>query len=294
MPAPLIGVLLQLCALALFVCMDSLVKALTAHYAVPQLMWARFLFGLIAAAVAIRLVTGRFPWRSHAPVLQAIRSLLLAASNLLFSTALAHLPLTDCTAIGFASPLFTVALAAVWLREHVGPRRWLGVAIGFVGVLIALRPPFLTGGAPMHWATLLPLGTAAMFAVYQILTRKLATIDDPRTTILHTNFAGALVASALQPMVWLAPSGTDWVMLIALGLLGAVGHGLLVLAYARAPASLLAPMSYTQLIWAALAGVLVFGDWPDGMTLVGAVVIALGGLLVAIPDRRSRAGAGTR
>ena len=83
-------------------------------------------------------------------------------------------------------------------------------------------------------------------------------------------------------------------MLIALGLLGAVGHGLLVLAYARAPASLLAPMSYTQLIWAALAGVLVFGDWPDGMTLVGAVVIALGGLLVAIPDRRSRAGAGTR
>jgi len=283
------GVAFQLTALAVFDCMDTMLKLLTARYAVPQLMWARFLFGLIAAAIAIRVVTGRFPWRSHAPVLQAVRSLLLAACNLLFSTALAHLPLTDCTAIGFASPLFTVALAAVWLRERVGPRRWLGVAIGFVGVLIALRPPFLTGGTPMHWAALLPLGTAAMFAVYQILTRKLATIDDPRTTILHTNFAGALVASAFQPMVWVAPSGADWAMLIALGLLGAVGHGLLVLAYARAPASLLAPMSYTQLIWAALAGVLVFADWPDGMTLVGAVVIALGGVLVALPDRGARA-----
>ena len=285
----LAGVAFQLAALAVFVCMDTMLKLLTAHYAVPQLMWARFLFGLVAAAIFIRLVTGKLPWRSHAPWLQAARSLLLAASNLLFSTALYYLPLTDATAIGFASPLFTVALAALWLREPVGPRRWLGVAIGFVGVLIALRPPFLTGGAPMHWATLLPLGTAAMFAVYQILTRKLATIDDPRTTILHTSFAGAIVASAMQPFVWIPPSLPDWGMLVALGLLGAGGHGLLVLAYARAPASLLAPMSYTQLIWATVSGVVVFSDWPDLTTLAGAAVIALGGVLVALPDRTGRA-----
>jgi len=282
----LAGVALQLVALAVFVCMDTLLKLLTAQFAVPQLMWARFLFSLLAAALFFRLVTGRLPWRSHAPWLQAARSLLLAASNLMFSTALVYLPLTDCTAIGFASPLFTVALAAVWLREKVGPRRWVGVGIGFVGVLIALRPPFLTGEEAMHWAAILPLGTAAMFAVYQILTRKLATIDDPRTTILHTGFAASIAASLAQPFVWTAPSLPGWGMLALLGVLGGVGHGLLVLAYARAPASLLAPMSYTQLIWASLAGILVFADWPDATTLAGAAVIALGGVLVALPDRR--------
>jgi drug/metabolite transporter (DMT)-like permease len=284
----LAGVALQLAALAVFVGMDTILKLLTTRYAVPQLMWARFLFSLLAAALFFRLVTGRLPWRSHAPWLQAARSLLLAASNLLFSTALVHLPLTDCTAIGFASPLFTVALAALWLKERVGPRRWFGVGIGFTGVLIALRPPFLMGGEPVHWATILPLGTALMFAVYQILTRKLATIDDPRTTILHTGLAGSIAASLAQPFVWTAPSLPDWGLLVALGLLGGAGHGLLVLAYARAPASLLAPMSYTQLIWASIAGILVFSDWPDLTTLLGAGVIALGGVLVALPDRRAR------
>ncbi|WP_431271570.1 DMT family transporter [Dankookia sp. P2] len=214
----LAGVALQLTALAVFVCMDTLLKLLTAHFAVPQLMWARFFFSLVAAAAFFRLVTGRLPWRSKAPRLQAVRSLLLAGSNLMFSSALVHLPLTDCTAIGFASPLFTVALAALWLKERVGPRRWTGVGIGFLGVLVALRPPFLTGGEPVHWAAILPLGTAAMFAVYSILTRKLAAIDDPRTTILHTGFAGAIAASLVQPFVWTPPTGLEWGMLIGLGL----------------------------------------------------------------------------
>jgi drug/metabolite transporter (DMT)-like permease len=250
-------------------------------------MWARFLFSLLAAAVVLRLATGHLPWRSRAPGLQAIRSLMLAACNLLFSTALAHIPLADATAVGFASPVLTVALAAIWLRERVGWRRWAGVGIGLLGVLIVLRPPFLTGGAPVHWATLLPLGTAALFAVYQILTRRLAGLDDPRTTILHTGLAATIATSLAQPLVWTWPSGGDWALLVLLGLLGGAGHGLLVLAYARAPASLLAPLSYTQLVWASLAGLLVFGDWPDRTSLLGALVIAGGGILVALPGRRN-------
>lgn len=282
----LAGVALQVSALAVFVCMDTLLKLMTAQFAVPQLMWARFLFSFVAAALLFRLTMGRLPWRSRAPWLQAVRSLMLAGANLMFSSALKYLPLTDATAIGFASPLFTVALAAIWLRERVGWRRWLGVGIGLLGVLVALRPPFLTGEAPAHWATILPLGTAAMFAVYQILTRRLATIDDPRTTILHTGFAAAVATSLAQPLVWIWPGALDWGLLVMLGVLGALGHGLLVLAYSRAPVSLLAPLSYTQLVWAALAGVLVFGDWPDGWMLAGAAVIAAGGILVALPERR--------
>lgn len=288
MRGTLAGVALHLCALVLFVCMDTLVKLLTARYAVPQLMWARFLFSLLLAALALRLATGHLPWRSRAPGLQAVRSLLLALCNLLFSTALVWLPLADTTAIGFASPLLTVALAAVVLRERVGWRRWLGVGVGLAGVLIALRPPFLTGGAPMHWAALLPLGTAAAFAVYQILTRRLATVDSAHTTILHTGLAATIATSLAQPFVWTWPSAADWVLLALLGLLGGAGHGLLVLAYARAPVSLLAPLSYSQLVWATLAGILVFADWPDVVTLLGAAIIAAGGVLVALPDRRGR------
>ena len=153
---------------------------------------------------------------------------------------------------------------------------------------IALRPPALTGGEPPHWATVLPLGTAMLFAVYQILTRKLAAVDDPRTTILHTGLAATLGASLVQPLFWTAPSAVDWLLLASLGLLGGAGHGLLVLAFARAPASLLAPLTYTQLVWATVAGALAFGEWPDATTLAGAAVIALGGVLVALPDGHRR------
>lgn len=282
------GVLLQLVALALFVSMDALLKLLVAAYSVPQLMFVRFLIHTVFVAAAIMIFTGSLPWRSRSPVLQTLRSASLAIANAALSVALIHVPLADATAVMFAAPVLTVALAALLLGEKVSPRRWLGVGIGLAGVMVALRPPFLTGD-PLHWAMLLPLVTAAMNTVYQLLTRHLAAKDDPRTTFLHTSLAACALTALAQPFVWVTPAASDLPWLLALGLLGAAGHCLLVLAFARAPASVLAPMSYSQLIWAGLAGVLVFGDWPDGWTLLGAGVIAAGGILVALPDRRRAA-----
>jgi drug/metabolite transporter (DMT)-like permease len=282
------GVALQLAALALFVSMDSLIKLLVARYPVPQLMFVRFVFHILLVTLAVRVMTGHLPFRSRAPGLQALRSLLLAAANGMLSVALIHVPLADATAVSFAAPAMTVALAALWLGEPVSGRRWLGVGIGFLGVMVALRPPFLTG-EPLHWAMLLPLGTALANTVYQLLTRRLAMVEDPRTTVLHTGIAAAAVTSLAQPFVWVAPEPLDWPLFAALGLLGGAGHWLLVLAFARAPASILAPMSYTQIVWAGLAGLLVFGDWPDGWTLLGAAIIGAGGVLVAWPSRRTEA-----
>jgi drug/metabolite transporter (DMT)-like permease len=279
------GVLLQLAALALFVSMDSLIKLLVARYPVPQLMFVRFVFHTLLVTLAIGLFTRSLPFRSRAPGLQVLRSLMLATANALLSTALIHIPLADATAVGFAAPLITVALAALWLREAVSPRRWIGVGIGFAGVLVALRPPFLTG-EPLHWAMLLPLGTAVANTFYQLLTRRLAGVDDPRTTVLHTGIAAAAVTSLAQPFVWVAPDPLDWPLFAALGLLGGAGHWLLVLAFARAPASILAPMSYTQILWAGLAGILLFGDVPDAWTVTGAAIIGAGGVLVAWPSAR--------
>jgi drug/metabolite transporter (DMT)-like permease len=279
------GVLLQLLALALFVAMDSLLKVLVANHAVPQLMFVRFVFHTFLVMAALKLLTGKVPFRSRAPGLQTLRSLCLAVANAALSVALIHIPLADATAVAFAAPVMTVALAAVWLGEKVSPRRWLGCCIGLAGVLVALRPPFLTG-EPLHWAMLLPLVTAVANTVYQILTRKLAGLDEPHTTFVHTSIAAAILTGLAQPFVWVTPGVWDWPLFAALGLLGGAGHCLLVLAFARAPASVLAPMSYTQLLWAGLAGVLVFGDWPDGWTALGAAIIAAGGILVALPERR--------
>jgi drug/metabolite transporter (DMT)-like permease len=279
------GVLLQLVALALFVAMDALLKVLVAFYPVPQLMFVRFVAHTLMVVIVLWLLDGGVPWRSRAPLLQTLRSAMLAVANAALSFALIHIPLADATAVIFAAPVLTVAAAALWLGERVSPRRWLGVAIGLAGVLVAIRPPFLTG-EPVHWAMLLPLVTAVANSAYQLLTRRLATVDDPRTTFVHTSLAACALTALAQPFVWITPPLSDLPWMLLLGALGAAGHSLLILAFARAPASVLAPMSYTQLVWAGLAGVLVFGDWPDGWTLLGAAVIAAGGVLVALPDRR--------
>jgi drug/metabolite transporter (DMT)-like permease len=279
------GVLLQLLALALFVAMDSLLKVMVASYPVPQLMFLRFAVHVVFVVLAVRIFTGSLPWRSRAPLLQTLRSAMLAGASASFIVALMHVPLADATAVMFAAPVLTVALAALWLGEKVSARRWLGVVIGLAGVMVAIRPPFLTG-EELHWAMLLPLVTAVMNTFYQLLTRKLAAEDDPRTTFLHTSLAALALTALAQPFVWVPPAASDLPWMLVLGLIGAAGHCLLVLAFARAPASVLAPMSYSQLVWAGLAGVLVFGDWPDGWTLLGAAVIAAGGVLVALPARK--------
>jgi len=279
------GVLLQLLALALFVAMDSLLKVMVASYPVPQLMFLRFAVHVVFVVLAVRIFTGSLPWRSRAPLLQTLRSATLAGASASFIVALMHVPLADATAVMFAAPVLSVALAALWLGEKVSARRWLGVVIGLAGVIVAIRPPFLTG-EELHWAMLLPLVTAVMNTVYQLLTRKLAAEDDPRTTFLHTSLAALALTALAQPFVWVPPAASDLPWMLVLGLIGAAGHCLLVLAFARAPASVLAPMSYSQLVWAGLAGVLVFGDWPDGWTLLGAAVIAAGGVLVALPAQR--------
>ena len=297
MSATLSGIALNLVALLLFTTMDTTGKLLTAHFPVLQLVFIRFVFHVMFVALAIRLLTGALPWRSRAPWLQMARGLCLALASTLFVFALAYIPLADATAIGFASPLFTVVLAALWLREQVGWRRWLGVCIGLLGVLVAVRPPFLTGGPLPHWATLLPLGNAVLYAIYQILTRRLAAVDDPRVTILYTGVMGVLLLAVAQPWVWLWPGSTGtglaagwgWAGMVALGALGAAGHGLLVLAFSRVQASLLAPLAYTQLLWALIASAVVFGQGPDGVTLSGAAIIACGGVLVAWPARQRRA-----
>lgn len=269
-------------ALLCFVGMDALIKAATVWLPVLQILWARFVVHLLCVALALKLTGRRVLPVSNRPGLQAVRSLVLAVCNLTFTAAIAFIPLAEATAINFIAPLFVLVLSGWWLKEAVGWRRWATVAIGIVGVLIILRP----GTGATHPAAFLVLVTAVLFAVYAVMTRLLARHDDAMTTIFHTGLAASAVTTLAVPFVWVTPPAIGIAQLVVIGALGSFGHYLMILAYAAAPASLLAPFGYTQLVWASLFGWLVFADVPDLPTILGGCVIALGGVLSVIEGRR--------
>jgi drug/metabolite transporter (DMT)-like permease len=175
-------------------------------------------------------------------------------------------------------------LAALVLREQVGPRRWAGVLVGMVGALIIIRP----GGEIFSLASLLPLGAAFLYASYSIATRMLNADESPMTTLVYSAALGSVVASILAPFHWTTPTLTDAAMMLSMGIFGGVGHYVLIVAFTYASASALAPFNYTSLIWATLLGFVVFGDLPDQWTLFGASLIVAAGVYVWWRERVRR------
>lgn len=271
---PARGIALILGAVILFVVMDSLGKHLGAEYPIWQVVWARYAFHMLLMVPL--LLGGRVAVRPVRPGLQLFRSLLLVAVTSLFYTALQYMPLPVASSIAFLAPLLMTALSVPLLGEQVGPRRWAAVVVGFAGVLIVMRP-----GPDMEPAMLLPLVMAVCYAVYQLATRVLSRSDGSLTTLFWTAIGGLVVSSAMLPFGnWKAPDAQGWVLLVMLGVIGCVSHMMLIRAYAHAPASMLAPFTYTQLVWAFPAGWIVFGDVPDAWSLVGGTVILGSGLYI--------------
>jgi drug/metabolite transporter (DMT)-like permease len=194
----------------------------------------------------------------------------------MFFTSVSFLPLADVTAIGFVAPLILTGLAHFVLAEKVGVRRWAAIFVGFCGVLVIIRPGFDV----MHWAVFVVLAMAASNAVYQLATRMLAGVDSAQTTIFYTGIVGAIAFSLFVPFFWTPPSLAGWLSMMALGLFGGLGHYLLIQAFALAPASLLAPFTYTAIVWVTILGYLVFGDFPDAWTMAGAAIVIASGIYV--------------
>jgi drug/metabolite transporter (DMT)-like permease len=276
------GILLMVAAVGIFVTMDTIAKYLTRWYPAPLIVWARYVSNLVillaflAARGDLRLL------RSARPGLQFARGLLLALATVLFFTSLSVLPLADANAIGFAMPLFVAALAVPMLGERLEMARLLAILAGLVGALIIVRP----GSDLFTPYALLPLGMAVCNAFYQILTRKVAGLEPPLTSLVWGAMVGAVLFSAVAPFVWVTPlAASHGVLIVIVGILASVGHFLLIKAYDYAGAGLLAPYTYTALIWAMASGWLVFGDFPDGWSLVGMGVIVLSGLYLANRQR---------
>lgn len=270
----LAGIGLVIAAAACFSTLDTTTKFVSASVPVLLALWFRYFFQAVATTAAVLPARGLAVLRTAHPKFQLLRGVLLLMSSLFAFFSLKFMPVGEFTAIVMITPLVITLLAATALKEHVSPVRWLLVAGGFTGTMIIIRP----GGEEFSWALLLPLGLVASNAWFQTLTSRLARTEDPVTMHFYTGWVGALLASLALPFVWETPSHWwQWGCLLLMGLMGTVGHFMLILAYARAPAATLTPYLYSQIAFAMIGGLLVFSHVPDGWSLAGMVLIAVCG-----------------
>lgn len=269
------GILMLLVTVLVFSMSDAMGKIVAEAEGGLMVSWARFIFALFVLPLCFPRRIGEM-LRTRNPRLQIARSIVVIGANTLFFTGLRYLPLADAVALGFVAPFLTTLLAIPVLGERVGVRRWTAILVGFVGMLIIVRPGF----EARHWAYVLPLISAAFWACYVVLTRKLGATDSPLTTLFYTPLAGAFAMTGTAPLYWTWPTPWHWAILVSIGVLAAVGHLALIRAYRLAPASLLAPFSYLNIVFATVFGFVLFDTLPDQWTVVGAIVVIGSGVYV--------------
>jgi drug/metabolite transporter (DMT)-like permease len=273
----LAGIGFMLLAVACFAALDTTSKHLGAQLPLLLVLWWRYLIQSLISTAVLARGRGAAIWRTRRPGLQLLRGLLLALCSLLALASLQVMTVGDFTTMVMISPLVISLAATLLMHEPVGARRWALLLAGFAGALLILRPQ---PGGQMHWGLLLPVLLIIINTGFQLLTRKLAQTESSITTQLYTGWTGMALASLALPWVWQWPAEPlQWTLLAFTGLAGAIGHYLLILAYARASAPILTPYMYGQIGFAVLGGWVVFGHVPDGMSLLGMVLVASSGVL---------------
>ena len=269
------GIALIMSAVFMFSAMDTLAKHMLKSYPMSALMWARYMVHIVVMVALLGPRMGTKLIRTSHPWLQILRAVLLVASTTFFYFALRYLPLAEAAAISFVGPVLTALLSGPMLGDKVTRRQWFAVTLGFVGVLIIMRP----GGGVLSLAAVFPLATAILFSVYQIVTRKLAGREHPYTTLFYTAIVGGAITTIAVPLHWVTPTPSQAGFVVCIGLLGGIGHLLLIRAMEHTSPSTLAPFVYSQLIWSTLLAYLAFGDFPEPITLFGMLVVVAAGLL---------------
>lgn len=268
-----------------FAGLDSSAKYLSRTLPTVEVAWARYMVAAVFALIASRALAKPSVVISSRPYLQSLRSLFLLGSTIANFFALRSLQLAETGTIAFLLPMFISLLAGPLLGERVGGARLAAILVGFFGVVVAMRP----GTSAFQPAALIAVAGVVCGAGYNLSTRELAGADSAATTLVWTQVAGIALLTPALPFVWVTPpSPLVWGVMAFMGFCAAAGHALLILAHHRAPAATLAPFNYTQLVWAILAGWLVFGDVPPWATLFGAALVVGCGLFLILYERRGR------
>lgn len=281
----LLGIIFMCLSGLLFPVMSSFAKLLGAEYSSLQVSWARAFGHILFLLAAFLPRYGIGVLRTRRSGVQLFRSAMLFTSNLCHFFAITFIPIAKAAAISLTAPLIVALLAWPMLGERTTPGRVAALGCGFLGVLIVIRP----GTALFHPASLLVVGSACCYALYQILTRRVAGVDSPETSALYSSVVGAFGMLLVLPFVWQTPDGWgDLAMFCGMGVLGATGHYCVAKALGYAPANIISPFQYFQLLGSVLIGWLVFGDWPDAGVWIGAAVIMAAGLWIGWSQTRKR------
>lgn len=280
------GILLFVFGLFLFACMDTTTKYLVTHYQVPLVVAIRYIVNCLLMVILLAPSHGPELIRTRRTSLVLVRAACLAGASMLLGFALRRMPVAETTAIVFLSPLLVVLLAGRILGERVGALGWVAAVAGFVGILLIARP----GAGLDPLGTVLALGAVALSVGYQLLSRILASTEGAVPMLFHTALLGALFFGMLLPWSWGGPAPTllQVCMFLGIGAAGGLGHYLFTVAHRHAPASVLAPMMYAQLVWAGLLGWAVFGHVPELTSILGMLIIAASGVMVALTSRSRR------
>lgn len=274
---PWLGVFFICLASALFPVMNGLVKLLTETYPFQEVVWARVASHLVLVAAVFLPRRGLALVRARQPISQVVCSMTLLASTFLFFGAVKHVGVAEAISISFVAPLAVVFLAWPLLGERITAARLVSVVVGFAGVMVVIRP----GSSVFQWASLMIVGSAIAYAIYQIFIRRVAGVDHPSTTVFYSALGSTIVMSALVPFDWKTPDNwSDVALLCSLGMFGGLGHYCVARAMTYAPANFVAPFNYTQMIGSVIVGYWLFAEVPDIYTWLGSALIVAAGLMV--------------
>lgn len=278
------GILLMSLAVACFAVLDGCAKWLGRDLPPVQVTFARYAVAFVIITAVLNPITNPRAWSTRRPVMQIVRGLALFGSTLFNFKAIQTLQLAETITIGFATPFLIALLAGPMLGERIDRTRWIAILVGFSGVLIVTRPG-ADGFAP---GVLWSIGSVACYAFYSIATRVLSKVDSSASMLVISALIPTAILAPVMPGVWISPaSWHGWALMGVLGLSGAIGHFFLIRAYTNAPAPVVAPFIYTQIIWTTLVGYLVFGDLPGFYTILGACVVVGSGLFLLLRETRS-------
>ncbi len=279
-----LGILFLVASNGLTAIIDAVAKQLTAELHSVQIVWGYFLaiFLMLCAFVLARREPLRRVLATRRLALHLTRAAMVVLTIATLFLGLAYMPLADGIALSFTAPLFVTALSVPLLGERVGWHRWSAVVVGLAGVAVILRP----GAGALHWAAFMPLISAVFFALFQILTRRLALGERTLTTLLYTGAGGLLWSSLAVAFVWRPLALPHLWVFSGIGALGVAAHVCMIKAFAAAQVSLLAPFNYVKLVWATLLGYLMFADVPGPHVVGGSAIVVASGLYVWLRERR--------
>jgi drug/metabolite transporter (DMT)-like permease len=277
------AILSTIFATSCFAILNGMSKTLSmSGYPVIEVIWARYFFAFIFMLAIFLPRSGRALFRIHRLDTQIVRGMLLFFSSYLYFHGVVYLPLATAASISLTSPIVVTAMSSRLLGEKVGVHRWAAVCIGFVGALIVVRP----GHESFDWHILLIVASTICSAFYQIFSRRYGQAERPDASATVATIVGTVASTPFLPFEWVMPT-TGWhmVMFVGMGIMAGTGHYFLTIAYSQAPASIVSPFNYSQLIGATIMGYVVFHDFPDLWTWVGAGVIVSSGLYIGYREQ---------